>query len=198
MNALPQWLTPAPHLSANSNAPAPEDEQDLDPENPDAAWRKALILRHENNIMRRQFEEQTFAAVFDDILEHVESGQPLKSFAEMRPLEFNYRRCISWIMRDETRKNRYYEAQAVAAEVLNEETPEIADASDSLEDVARSTLRINDRKRRMAVYNRKRFGDIKQVDQNITVDLSAAMQEAQDRLDRSRVIDVQARVVDDN
>jgi len=198
MNALPQWLTPAPHLSANSNAPAPEDEQDLDPENPDAAWRKALILRHENNIMRRQFEEQTFAAVFDDILEHVESGQPLKSFAEMRPLEFNYRRCISWIMRDETRKNRYHEAQAVAAEVLNEETPEIADASDSLEDVARSTLRINDRKRRMAVYNRKRFGDIKQVDQNITVDLSAAMQEAQDRLDRSRVIDVQARVVDDN
>ena len=198
MNALPQWLTPAPHLSANSNAPAPEDEQDLDPENPDAAWRKALILRHENNIMRRQFEEQTFAAVFDDILEHVESGQPLKSFAEMRPLEFNYRRCISWIMRDETRKNRYHEAQAVAAEVLNEETPEIADASDSLEDVARSTLRINDRKRRMAVYNRKRFGDVKQVDQNITIDLSAAMQEAQDRLDRSRVIDVQARVVDDN
>lgn len=196
MNALPQWLTPAPHLSANSNAPAPEDEQDLDPENPDAAWRKALILRHENNIMRRRFEEQTFAAVFDDILEHVESGQPLKSFAEMRPLEFNYRRCISWIMRDETRKNRYHDAQAVAAEVLNEETPEIADASDSLEDVARSTLRINDRKRRMAVYNRKRFGDIKQVDQNITIDLSAAMQEAQDRLDRSRVIDVQARVVD--
>ena len=192
MNALPQWL--APH-SPNSNAPAPEDEQDLDPENPDAAWRKALILRHENNIMRRRFEEQTFAAVFDDILGHVESGAPLKSFAEMRPLEFNYRRCISWIMRDETRKNRYHAAQAVA-EVLNEETPEIADASDSLEDVARSTLRINDRKRRMAVYNRKRFGDIKQVDQNITIDLSAAMQEAQDRLDRSRVIDVQARVVD--
>ena len=197
MNALPQWLTPAPHLSANSNAPAPEDEQDLDPENPDAV-KRAIILRRENALMRRQFEEQTFAAVFDDILEHVESGQPLKSFAEMRPLEFNYRRCISWIMRDETRKNRYHEAQAVAAEVLNEETPEIADASDSLEDVARSTLRINDRKRRMAVYNRKRFGDIKQVDQNITIDLSAAMQEAQDRLDRSRVIDVQARVVDGN
>ena len=100
-------LAPLAFLAAcMSNAPAPEDEQDLDPENPDAAWRKALILRHENNIMRRRFEEQTFAAVFDDILEHVESGQPLKSFAEMRPLEFNYRRCISWIMRDETRKNR--------------------------------------------------------------------------------------------
>lgn len=197
MNALPQWLTPAPHHSPTpSNGPAPEDEQDLDPENPDAAWRKALILRHENNIMRRQFEEQTFAAVFDDILEHVESGQPLKSFAEMRPLEFNYRRCISWIMRDETRKNRYHEAQAVAAEVLNEETPEIADASDSLEDVARSTLRINDRKRRMAVYNRKRFGDTKQIDQTVTINLGDAMREAQERLDRSRVVDVQVRRVE--
>ncbi len=53
MNALPQWLTPAPHLSANSNAPAPEDEQDLDPENPDAAWRKALILRHEKPAQKK-------------------------------------------------------------------------------------------------------------------------------------------------
>ncbi len=196
MNALPQWLTPAPHLSANSNAPAPEDEQDLDPENPDAAWRKALILRHENNIMRRRFEEQTFAAVFDDILEHVESGQPLKSFAEMRPLEFNYRRCISWIMRDETRKNRYYEAQEIGAEIVSHQILGIADASDSLEDVARSTLRINSRKWLMGVWSRKRFGDIKQVDQNITIDLSAAMQEAQQRLDNARTVEVLGRVIE--
>ena len=197
MNALPQWLTPAPHLSANSNAPAPEDEQDLDPENPDAV-KRAIILRRENALMRRQFEEQTFAAVFDDILEHVESGQPLKSFAEMRPLEFNYRRCISWIMRDETRKNRYYEAQEIGAEIVSHQILGIADASDSLEDVARSTLRINSRKWLMGVWSRKRFGDIKQVDQNITIDLSAAMQEAQQRLDNARTVEVLGRVVDDN
>ena len=197
MNALPQWLTPAPHLSANSNAPAPEDEQDLDPENPDAV-KRAIILRRENALMRRQFEEQTFEAVFDDILEHIASGQPLTAFVEMRPLAFDYQRCLSWIMRDETRKNRYYEAQEIGAEIVSHQILGIADASDSLEDVARSTLRINSRKWLMGVWSRKRFGDIKQVDQNITIDLSAAMQEAQDRLDRSRVIDVQARVVDDN
>lgn len=198
MNALPQWLTPAPHLSANSNAPAPEDEQDLDPENPDAAWRKALILRHENALMRRQFEEQTFAAVFDDILEHIASGQPLSAFVEMRPLDFDYRRCLSWIMRDETRKNRYYEAQEIGAEIVSHQILGIADASDSLEDVARSTLRINSRKWLMGVWSRKRFGDIKQVDQNITIDLSAAMQEAQNRLDNARTVEVLGRVIDGN
>ena len=195
MNALPQWLTPAPHLSANSNAPAPEDEQDLDPENPDAV-KRAIILRRENALMRRQFEEQTFAAVFDDILEHIASGQPLTAFVEMRPMPFDYQRCLSWIMRDETRKNRYYEAQEIGAEIVSHQILGIADASDSLEDVARSTLRINSRKWLMGVWSRKRFGDIKQVDQNITIDLSAAMQEAQQRLDNARTVEVLGRVVD--
>ena len=68
--------------------------------------------------------------------------------------------------------------------MLNEETLRIADASDSLR-TSHGQRSINDRKWRMAVYNRKRFGDIKQVDQNITIDLSAAMQEAQDRLDNA-------------
>ena len=192
MNALPQWLTPAPHLSANSNAPAPEDEQDLDPENPDAI-RKAIVLRRENALMRRQFEEQTFAAVFDDILEHIASGQPLSAFVEMRPLDFDYRRCLSWIMRDETRKNRYYEAQEIGAEIVSHQILGIADASDSLEDVARSTLRINTRKWMLGVMDKKRFGDTKQIDQTVTINLGDAMREAQERLDRSRVVDVQVR-----
>jgi len=190
MNALPSWLTP-------SNAPAPEDEQDIDPENPDAL-RRAIVLRRENNLMRRQFEEQTFEAVFDDIIEHSASGQPLTAFVEMRPLAFDYQRCLSWIMRDETRKNRYYEAQEIGAEIVSHQILGIADASDSLEDVARSTLRINSRKWLMGVWSRKRFGDIKQVDQNITIDLSAAMQEAQNRLDNARTVEVLGRVIDGN
>lgn len=198
MNALPQWLTPAPHHSTTpSNGPAPEDEQDIDPENPDAL-RKAIVLRRENALMRRQFEEQTFEAVFDDIIEHIASGQPLTAFVEMRPKHFDYQRCLSWIMRDETRKNRYYEAQEIGAEIVSHQILGIADASDSLEDVARSTLRINSRKWLMGVWSRKRFGDIKQVDQNITIDLSAAMQEAQQRLDNARTVEVLGRVVDGN
>jgi hypothetical protein len=58
-----------------------------------------------------------------------------------------------------------------------------------MEDVNRSTLRANDRKWKMGVMNRKRFGDVRQIDQNVTIDLSGAMQQAQERLDRARTID---------
>jgi hypothetical protein len=44
--------------------------------------------------------------------------------------------------------------------------------------------------------NRKRFGDVKQIEQNVNIDLSQAMQEAQARLDKGRTIDVVGRVVD--
>jgi hypothetical protein len=46
----------------------------------------------------------------------------------------------------------------------------------------------------MGVWNRKRFGDIKQIEQNVTIDLSEAMRVAQERVD-SRIVDVQARVI---
>jgi hypothetical protein len=78
----------------------------------------------------------------------------------------------------------------VASEML-----EIADASDSLEDVARSTLRINTRKWLLGVWNRKRFGDVKQIEQNVTIDMGAAMADAQKRVESARTIDVEARMV---
>jgi hypothetical protein len=62
--------------------------------------------------------------------------------------------------------------------------------------VNRSTLRINTRKWLLGVWNRKRFGDVKQIEQNVNIDLSQAMQEAQARLDKGRTVDVIGRVVD--
>jgi hypothetical protein len=108
---------------------------------------------------------------------------------ENDPRSPNLKRFIAWVMRDENRKAQYYEAQAIGAVVLMIETPMIADANDSMEDVNRSTLRVNTRKWQMSVWNRKRFGDVRQIDQNVTIDLSGAMQQAQERLDRARTID---------
>ena len=191
MNALPQWLTP----TSSPHSTKPGDEVDIDPDNPDAV-KRAITLRRENNKLVKQLEEQTFEAVFDDVLEHIASGQPLTAFVESRPLPFDYQRCLSWIMRDETRKLRYYEAQETGAEIVSHQILGIADADDSIEDVARSTLRINSRKWLMGVWSRKRFGEIKQIDQNVTIDLSAAMREAQERLDSARTVDVLGRVVE--
>jgi hypothetical protein len=87
-------------------------------------------------------------------------------------------------------------AQAIGAQAVERDILAIADAKDSIEDVNRSTLRINTRKWLLGVWNRKRFGDVKQIEQNVNIDLSQAMQEAQARLDKGRTVDVIGRVVD--
>ena len=155
---------------------------------------RTLQQRREN---QRRIEEITFESLFDDVLDTVREGRMLvnQMFAN-DPRAPSYARFISWVYRDESRRARYEEAQMVGAEVIKQDMLTIADASDSLEDVNRSTLRINTRKWMLGVMDKKRFGDTKQIDQTVTINLGDAMREAQERLDRSRVVDVQARVVD--
>ena len=84
----------------------------------------------------------------------------------------------------------------VGAEVIKQQMLMIADADDSLEDVNRSTLRINTRKWMLSVMDKKRFGDTKQIDQTVTINLQDAMQVAQERLDRARTVDVPVRRIE--
>ena len=78
-----------------------------------------------------------------------ENGLGVRQLFDNDPRAPDLKRFVAWVMRDENRKAQYYEAQAIGAEVLMIETPLIADASDSLEDVNRSTLRVNTRKWQM-------------------------------------------------
>ena len=70
---------------------------------------------------------------------------------------------------------------------------QIADAADTVEDVQRSTLRINTRKFLLGVWNKKRFSEIKQQDVNVNINLIEAMQDGERRI--QDVIDVPSRIV---
>lgn len=177
MDALPAFLLPQ-----TSPDPAP-----LTP-----------AQRTELAALRRHNELTTFEMCFERLMETIESGQPLTAALEDYPLEVNYTRFLAWVHKDENRRQRYYEAQATAAEVVAQQMLDIADASDTIEDVQRSTLRINTRKWLLGVWNRKRFGETKQVEQTVTIDLGEAMAAAQRRVIERRagdVIDVQGRTV---
>jgi hypothetical protein len=143
-------------------------------------------------------EAQLFPAIFDRALDGITSGKPLSQVVEDYPVPIDYTRLLAWIHRDENRRARYYEAQAVGAEVVADQMIAISDASDSLEDVQRSTLRINTRKWLLGVWNRKRYGETRQVEQTVLVDMGEAMAEAMARVNRSRgeVIDVKPRMVE--
>lgn len=155
------------------------------------------VQRAELAELRRSNEITTFEACFDRMLDTIETGQSLKACLEDYPIPINYHRFLSWIHRDENRKARYQAAQAVCGEVIFNEMIEIADADDTIEDVQRSTLRINTRKWWLSVINRKRFGETRQIEQNVTIDLGEAIAAAQRRVSEQRgdVVDVQGRTL---
>jgi hypothetical protein len=155
------------------------------------------VQRGELAQLRRENELVTFESCFNRTLETIASGQSLKAALKDYPLPIEYHKFLSWIHKDENRKALYFEAQSVCGEAIFNEMLDIADASDSIEDVQRSTLRINTRKWWLSVINRKRFGETRQIEQNITVDLSEAMAAAQRRVSvaRGEVIDVQGRTL---
>ena len=101
-----------------------------------------------------------FTPIFDDALERVVLGHPLTNIVRDNPRDIEYSKFIQWMYKDPVRKARYFEAREIGAEVVADQLSDIADAADNpLEDVARSTLRINARKFLLGVWNRKRYGD---------------------------------------
>jgi len=182
VDTLPSFLLPP--TSTNSNAP-------LTPLAPLTDRERADLAR-----VKRENELTRFESAFERVMEDMEAGKSLSAAIQDHPLPMDYTRFLAWIHRDDKRQERYYAAQTVAAEAVANQMIDIADASDSIEDVQRSTLRINTRKWLLSVWNRKRFGDTKQIEQTVTIDLGQAMIAAQQRvLERQGdVIDVQATV----
>lgn len=152
---------------------------------------QTLALKRENLL-------STYDSALDGILMRmVENHTSFADAVRDDPRELDPSHMLQWIMRDETRKMRYYEAQGVTAELVFDDILRIADAADSFEDVQRSTLKVNTRKWWLAVVNRKRFGETKQIEQNVTIDIGEAMAQAQQRVlaarPRGDVIDVESR-----
>ena len=149
-----------------------------------------LALKRENLLA-------TYESALDGILNRmVENHTSFSDAVRDDPRGLEPAHVLQWIMRDEARKMRYYEAQAATAELVFDDILRIADAADSFEDVQRSTLKVNTRKWWLAVVNRKRFGETKQIEQNVTIDIGEAMAQAQQRVLRARggeVIDVESR-----
>lgn len=174
-------VTPAPEQQ-----PLPLPAWMIDPNAPPSAL-KAL---------KRENEVTVFEAKFDHIITQLACGQPLKSLLGDDPRNLDYARFLAWVMKDDKRKEMYYDAQRIAAELISTQMLDIADASDSIEDVQRSTLRINTRKWYLGVLDRKRFGEVKQIDQTVTIDMVGAMEAARERASRRPdIIDVQPKEI---
>lgn len=173
---MPDWLTP---VSPSHDGHNSTSNNNLQP------------------VTRKQLEHTTFENMFEWVLVKIAEGIPLKEILRSDFRQPEYEKFLRWMHTDEARRARYYEAQEIGAEIIASEMLAIADADDSLEDVQRSTLRINTRKWVLGVWNRKRFGDVKQIEQNVTLDIGAAMAAADQRMLSRNVIDITPKQIDE-
>ena len=158
---LPSWMTQVP------TAPA----------EPSSAPKKELL-------------EKQFEIFFETILDKISRGINLKEILRDDQRDFDYTQLLRWIHKDPMRKSRYYEAQEIGSEMIAAEILEIADAVDNMEDVQRSKLRIDSRQFLIKTWNRKRYGDVKTLEVNQNISITAALEQAQNRL-VGRVIDAE-------
>jgi hypothetical protein len=163
--SIPDWLAPA----TNSHSVAMQTPPlDISP----AEHRRAT----------RALLDASFAAMFERVLTEMTKGRSLNAIVRDDLRDIEYDAFWRWIKRDPQRYERYKEAKELRTEWWAGRIVEIAEAEDSVEDVARSKLKIDTYKWLMGADNRKQYGDIKQVEVNQSISITAALEQARSRL----------------
>jgi len=140
----------------------------------------------------KELRETQFSVFFETVLDKLSRGINLKEILRDDQRDFDYPQLLRWIHKDPQRKSRYYEAQEIGSEMIAAEILEIADGvndSGVPEDVQRSKLRIDSRQFLIKTWNRKRYGDIKTLEVNQNISITAALEQANQRLITGRIID---------
>jgi len=148
----------------------------------EAALTKKEARARKKELQRLQDAE--FMGTFEWVLDRVSVGDTLMAALADDVRDILPEGLLRWIKKDEGRLARYEEAQELGCEVLASQCIEIADGVDSIEDVNRSRLRIETRQKLMKAWNKERYGDIKQVETTVNINLGEAMQRANARVGR--------------
>ena len=164
---LPNWLSVPEPTSA--------------PTRPSKEARELLHLQYEN--------------MFENFIEQVYRGRSLKSLVEDDHRVVSYEDFLRWVKRDPQRNERFKEAQEMRTEFIAGEIIEIADGVESMDPsspdtVNRDKLRIDTRKWLMSAHNRKRYGEVKQVELGGSISITEALAQAQMRVIEAEVLDV--------
>ena len=99
----------------------------------------------------------TYEIFFENSLELIAGGRNLADLINESPHNIVPGRYRTWLHKDKKRVERLREAQAIGAEAIEDEIMRIIDATDSLEDVQRSKLKLEGRKFLLQTYSRDRY-----------------------------------------
>jgi hypothetical protein len=131
-----------------------------------------------------------FEAMFERVLGEMVKGRTLKDVLNHDQRTIEYEAFFRWIKRDPQRHERYKEAKELRTEWWAGRIIEIAEADDTVEDVARSKLKIDTYKWLMGADNRKQYGESKQIEVNQSISIISALQQANSRIASTPVEEV--------
>lgn len=143
----------------------------------------------------RELLHVQYEQMFERVIEDIYRGRSLQSLIRDDHREVSYEDFLRWIKKDPMRHERFKEAQEMRTEFIAGEILEIADGVDSIEPtssdaVNRDKLRIETRKWIMGAHNKKRYGEIKQVEVATSISITDALAQAQARVIDAEVMDV--------
>jgi len=162
ISQLPDWLT------------APDPKPSIPQPPAKASYRDKIQLR-----------EAEFEAYFDTFLEQICEGTGPDIIFNESHLRDRYTigKFMKWIDNDPQREEAFYAAQKVCAKVIEGQVLRIVDDPDSLEDIARISLKVKTRMDLMAKWDRKRHGDQKKIEMtSTTISINAALADANMRV----------------
>lgn len=137
-----------------------------------------------------------YEQLFERIIEQLCRGRTLQSLVDEDPRDISYEDFLRWIKRDAQRNERYKEAQESRTEFMAGEILQIADGVDAIDpqasdSVSRDKLRIETRKFLMSAWNKKRYGEVKQVEVGGSISITDALAQARARLIEGEVITIE-------
>jgi hypothetical protein len=136
----------------------------------------------------RALEKQSFEIAFEFALEAVSGGITFESFCREYHTPLNAVRFRNWVFTNASRRVAYMQAKMLGAEAIEDDLIRIADGlrpdgTPSLDDPQRTQQMLNIRKWLLQVWNRRRYGDVKQIEQTTRVESSQmTKEELQQRL----------------
>lgn len=137
-----------------------------------------------------------YEQLFERIIEQLCRGRTLQSLVDEDPRDISYEDFLRWIKRDAQRNERYKEAQESRTEFMAGEILQISDGMDTIDpqssdSVSRDKLRIETRKFLMSAWNKRRYGEVKQVEVGGSISITDALVQARARLIEGEVITIE-------
>ena len=170
METLPQWMVPTTSIDIDDDGAHSNVHQITERER---RSRAAIAL-----------ERVQFTNAFDYIIEQLIGGRLLPGIISAYPVPLDRGRFLNWVYADPQRKARYYEATEMGCELVVAENMDLEIDEQRIipEEVELAQLRFAKVKWYAGNINKRRYGNVQQIELNQSISITAALAAANGRL----------------